>query len=73
MSNSQTTSSYTVSHAIDAYGFGLYQILLSVIVGKFKNVFVFKSPAYITPLAGEAINLKSSWPVITIDGTEKLY
>ena len=35
MSNSQATTSYTVSHAIDAYGFGLYQILLSVIVGKF--------------------------------------
>ena len=24
------------------------------------------------PLAGEAINLKSSWPVVTVDGTEKL-
>ena len=73
MSNSQTTSSYTVSHAIDAYGFGRYQILLSVIVGKFKNVFVFKSLACITPLAGEAINLKSSSPVVTVDGTENLH
>ncbi len=25
-----------------------------------------------TPQAGEAINLKSFWPVVTIDGTEKL-
>ena len=27
---------------------------------------------YVTPQAGEAINLKSSWPVVTIYGTEKL-
>ena len=40
MSNSQATTSYTVSHAIDAYGFGLYQILLSVIVGKFLKKIV---------------------------------
>ena len=26
-----------------------------------------------SPLAGEAINLKSAWPVVTFDGTEKLY
>ena len=31
MSNSEST--YTVSHAIDAMGFGYYQILLSVTVG----------------------------------------
>ena len=28
---------------------------------------------HLAPLAGEAINLKSAWPVVTFDGTEKLY
>ena len=29
----ETTTTYTVSHAIDAHGFGRYQIMLSGIVG----------------------------------------